>query len=149
MARESIYDRKVVEMIRASGKTGMTVGEVAERMHADIGKMSSGEWGMFCQQIIRCLSIRSKISPISRDVRGRPMVWGIFDPSRMSASQMIRSLSSGDCPACGGRKREKMSLCNGCYHKLDKDVQRRLYSRIGCGYEAAFREAIKALRPSD
>jgi hypothetical protein len=39
-----------------------------------------------------------------------------------------------------------MSFCGGCYHELPKDMQMKLYARVGSGYEQYYDEAKKWLR---
>jgi hypothetical protein len=46
---------------------------------------------------------------------------------------------------CGREKKSRYSFCYRCYKALDPELQRRLYRRIGGGYEEAFEEAHKFL----
>lgn len=43
-----------------------------------------------------------------------------------------------ECAACGGEKRERMSHCARCYHRLPREMKGQLYLRFGAGYEEAF-----------
>lgn len=54
-------------------------------------------------------------------------------------------LMSTECE-CGRVKRERQSFCGTCYRALPKDLQNRLYRRIGQGYEEAHAEARAILR---
>ena len=56
----------------------------------------------------------------------------------------VEELMSEEC-LCGREKRRQYSFCYRCYKLLPQDLQRRLYSRIGEGYEEAFEEAAKRL----
>jgi hypothetical protein len=64
---------------------------------------------------------------------------------RQTARALAASLDSNHCPGCSGYKRRHMSFCGRCYGKLPRAIQRRLYARIGCGYESAHESAIAAL----
>jgi hypothetical protein len=59
--------------------------------------------------------------------------------------QLIRSLRSATCPACGGKKKAGKSLCPTDYYALNPDQRKALYQRIGRGYEAALTEALEYL----
>jgi len=60
--------------------------------------------------------------------------------------ELIRELNSKTCQ-CGGTKNTHMSFCRKCYSSLPKDLKKRLYCRIGDGYEEAHSEAMSILRP--
>lgn len=58
---------------------------------------------------------------------------------------LIASLSSDLCPACGGHKKPAQSLCVKDYRRLPKARQQALYNRIGEGYEQAMTDAFNVL----
>jgi hypothetical protein len=57
----------------------------------------------------------------------------------------LRELKADRC-ACLRKKIPSMSFCGGCYHELPKDMQMKLYARVGSGYEQYYDEAKKWLR---
>lgn len=59
----------------------------------------------------------------------------------ISAIVAVRELESNAC-ACGRFKREKMSLCYKCYGQLPRELKRRLYDKVGAGYEEALEESL-------
>ena len=61
-------------------------------------------------------------------------------------SEMVASLRSGICPACGRGKIVKQSVCRACYIALPSCVRARLYKGIGKGYEQAFGDAMASLK---
>ena len=64
--------------------------------------------------------------------------------ARKEKSFYIEELESTECQCGAGKKRMK-PFCYCCFLKLPQDIQVRLYSGIGRGYEEAFEEAIKFL----
>ena len=56
--------------------------------------------------------------------------------------QLLRSLQSTICPACGETKITHQSLCKGDYYALPKPMQRALYLRIDHGYAEALADAL-------
>jgi hypothetical protein len=64
----------------------------------------------------------------------------------IGAPMALYSFRSAVCPACGGAKKPKMSLCFGCYGSLPKSIKPRLYLRLGRGYEGALRDALNSLK---
>jgi hypothetical protein len=46
---------------------------------------------------------------------------------------------------CKAAKESRRTFCKRCYFRLRKDLQRRLYRRMGDGYEEAYRDATKFL----
>ena len=54
-------------------------------------------------------------------------------------------LLSAECE-CGRAKKSGNSFCNRCYKALPKYLQRRLYRRVGEGYEEAHGEARAILK---
>jgi hypothetical protein len=60
--------------------------------------------------------------------------------------EIVKSLRSGSCEGCGGFKRPGFSHCSKCYYKLSVQIRKRLYLRVGNGYEEAFEESLKVLK---
>lgn len=50
-------------------------------------------------------------------------------------------------PGCNRGKRQGRTVCICCWNLLPRDVQIRLYNRIGEGYEEAYAEAMRVLLP--
>ena len=61
------------------------------------------------------------------------------------AAQLIESLGSTVCPACGGPKNRGHTFCSRDYFTLTKQGRTALYQRVGDGYEEAFSAALKKL----
>lgn len=59
--------------------------------------------------------------------------------------ELLDSLYSKTCPACGQRKREQQTFCGDCYHELPKRQQLALYRKFGRGYEQAVTDALNEL----
>lgn len=59
--------------------------------------------------------------------------------------EILESLGSTVCGACGGVKREKMSHCTSCYYALPQFMRKALYKRFGEGYEEAYEDSLKYL----
>lgn len=59
--------------------------------------------------------------------------------------ELLKSLRGSTCPACGGVKRPRMTLCYGCYKSLPHDAKMNLYKRVGDGYEPAVQFAMEFL----
>jgi hypothetical protein len=58
---------------------------------------------------------------------------------------LVASLIGTTCPACGGRKRSRNTLCAGEFYTLPRHVQRALYNPLGHGYREAVLEAMEFL----
>jgi DnaJ-class molecular chaperone len=69
----------------------------------------------------------------------------MMEVSEITTEQMVESLYSRTCPACGGRKGEQKTFCFECYERLRREKQSALYRRVGAGYESAVRDAMTAL----
>lgn len=65
----------------------------------------------------------------------------------MSLQDCAAILMSKRCPGCKGGKIQKMVFCRACYSRLPKPLQASLYRRYGHGFEAAYHEAIRILKP--
>lgn len=48
----------------------------------------------------------------------------------------LKELASEECQ-CGCEKNKGRTFCFGCYRKLPREIQSRLYSKLGHGYEEA------------
>ena len=58
--------------------------------------------------------------------------------------RLIRELRGTVC-RCGNSKHTRTSLCPACYFAVPPKIRRKLWLRIGEGYEAAYAEASAAL----
>lgn len=59
--------------------------------------------------------------------------------------ELIDSLRSKTCPACGGPKGERKTVCRGCFGKLDSSARDALYRPLGDGYAEAVDRAMRLL----
>lgn len=59
--------------------------------------------------------------------------------------ELLASLRSTTCPACGDAKKAKQTLCLTCYRACKRGTQQRLYDLMGEGYEEAVQQAFKDL----
>jgi hypothetical protein len=57
----------------------------------------------------------------------------------------VQSLRSTLCPACGGKKKARQTLCFSDYRALPKELRDRLFDRLGSGYEQAVANALEFL----
>jgi hypothetical protein len=60
-------------------------------------------------------------------------------------ADLVDSLQGRVCPACGGMKKAKQTLCARDYYRLRPDQREALYRRVGEGYEEAFDDAMRTL----
>jgi len=60
--------------------------------------------------------------------------------------QIIDSLASDVCGACGRVKRRRMSHCRACYYRLPAPMRTALYREWGHGYEEAYEASIEFLK---
>jgi hypothetical protein len=58
---------------------------------------------------------------------------------------LLASLSSTVCPACGQLKGSRMTLCRQHYYALPNPMRKALYNRVGEGYEEALAAALDYL----
>lgn len=65
----------------------------------------------------------------------------------MDSAELVKSLVSEVCPACDKTKKERQTFCSRCYYKLSGAQRKALYRLIGEGYEHAFDDAMKTLKP--
>lgn len=66
----------------------------------------------------------------------------------MSDRDLIAELIGTQC-RCGATKESRQTFCKRCYFRLRKDLQRRLYRRMGHGYEEAYRDAVAFIESLD
>lgn len=64
-------------------------------------------------------------------------------------ADLIRSLSSLRCPACGGPKERAHTLCGRDYFRLPGQARRDLYRRVGEGYREAVLAAFGLLKKTE
>lgn len=62
----------------------------------------------------------------------------------MSAHELAAELGGVDC-RCKAVKERGQTFCRRCYFRLPKHLQRRLYRRVGNGYEEAYSTAVEFL----
>lgn len=59
--------------------------------------------------------------------------------------EILGSLKSTKCAACGQPKKAMRSHCQRCYFALTPELRRGLYQRFGSGYEEAYEESLRFL----
>lgn len=64
---------------------------------------------------------------------------------QLTCLNLVRSLKSTRCPACGQTKGGAKTFCYACFAKLAPDQQRALYQRLDDGYETALLRALRVL----
>lgn len=52
-------------------------------------------------------------------------------------ADLVASLRSTTCPACGGEKRPNETLCSHEYYRLPRAKRNRLYDYVSAGYAEA------------
>jgi len=67
--------------------------------------------------------------------------------NKISMKEAIAILMSTECD-CGKSKPAKQVFCAACYRLLPKALQKRLYLKIGAGFEEAVSEAKEMLHDS-
>jgi len=67
----------------------------------------------------------------------------------LESKDLIHSLASGRCPACGKGKQPRNTFCAGCYYKLPARMRPTLYRRLGNGYEESVAQAMQILKRSE
>lgn len=55
---------------------------------------------------------------------------------------LLASLRSETCPACGSHKQSRHTLCGTCYRELPQPKRQALYDVVGQGYEQAVEAAL-------
>lgn len=63
----------------------------------------------------------------------------------LSDRQIVASLRSAVCPACGRVKKTAQSLCYSCYQRLSPAQRVALYDDLGNGYDDAIEAAFDRL----
>lgn len=58
---------------------------------------------------------------------------------------VVLSLRSTTCPACGSRKQSAKTLCLRDYRRLPGKMRNDLYNRVRCGYREAVIAALQFL----
>lgn len=64
---------------------------------------------------------------------------------QLGAENLVRSLRSIRCPACGAMKKKRQTFCGDCYFKLPAQAQRDLYRGLEDGYESYVLRALRTL----
>ncbi|HWT00227.1 MAG TPA: hypothetical protein VN256_08265 [Pyrinomonadaceae bacterium] len=59
--------------------------------------------------------------------------------------QILESLGSAVCEACGGPKEPKLSHCGSCFYRLSPAIRKALYLPFGKGYEHAYEGSLRVL----
>lgn len=62
-----------------------------------------------------------------------------------TTSDLVRSLLSCTCPACGFPKTGRKTLCKSCYFALPQPMRNALYQGVRDGYEEAVFAALERL----
>lgn len=62
--------------------------------------------------------------------------------TRQRRLEILESLGSETCGACGKAKAPKMSHCRACYFALPTIMRKALYRPFGEGYEEAYEESL-------
>jgi len=63
----------------------------------------------------------------------------------ITVQMLITSLRSRTCPACGGSKKSRRTLCLDCWKKLANSDHHDLCRQLGFGYAEAVQAAMEAL----
>jgi hypothetical protein len=67
----------------------------------------------------------------------------------ISDRDLVKSLQSVVCPACGGKKKRGHTFCGRDYFRLTHDMREALYNRLGHGYAEAVADAMEHLGAVD
>jgi len=67
----------------------------------------------------------------------------------LEAKDLVHSLSSSRCPACGGGKQPRNTFCGACYYRLPARQRPSVYRRLGNGYEEAVGLAMATLKKTE
>lgn len=65
----------------------------------------------------------------------------------MTEQEAYDDLMSANCKGCGGKKSPRKSFCGTCYRALPGKLKTDLYKLIGDGYEQAYGDSLRHLRP--
>lgn len=63
----------------------------------------------------------------------------------LSDAQLVASLRATLCPACGGSKKSRHTVCGRCYGRLSPTQRLALYDELGGGYAEAVEAALDRL----
>jgi predicted amidophosphoribosyltransferase len=66
--------------------------------------------------------------------------------AEMTDLEILESLDSEVCAACGRKKKSRMSHCRTCYYQLPPEMRKALYRRFDHGYQEAFRASLELLQ---
>jgi hypothetical protein len=64
---------------------------------------------------------------------------------QLTSAKLVKSLQSVTCPACGGAKVRRQTLCRRDYFRLPQSMRKALYNLLGKGYREAVAEALAFL----
>lgn len=64
---------------------------------------------------------------------------------QLSDADLVRSLASEVCPACGQQKEVRKTFCFTDYRRLPKAMREGVYQKLGHGYFEAVIEAMQYL----
>lgn len=67
----------------------------------------------------------------------------------IDTNALMMSLGSDTCPACGGKKIPRQTLCRSHYYKLPREMRMALYAHLGGGYRESVIAALQFLDISD
>jgi len=62
-----------------------------------------------------------------------------------TAVAAVEALNRTKCQ-CGAKKQSKRTFCARCFARLSPELQRRLYSPVGRGYEEAWKKSLAQLQ---
>jgi hypothetical protein len=63
------------------------------------------------------------------------------DGQRRGSGFYVEALKREAC-VCGRQKRSGLVFCNRCFNGLPRDLRKRLWQRLGEGFEDAYEEAL-------
>lgn len=74
------------------------------------------------------------------------MNYDVIECGKVTDRQLVRSLRSARCPACGGPKDAGKTFCGLDYFNLTQATRKSLYRLIGDGYREAVLCAMAQLK---
>src|SRR4051812_40059723 len=69
--------------------------------------------------------------------------------ANLTDRDLVHSLASKVCPACGGKKSVVHTFCRVDYYRLSRDEQNALYNRVGHGYREAVLAALQHFKKTE
>lgn len=69
----------------------------------------------------------------------------MINATKITDWMLIQSLTSTVCPACGGAKVSRQTLCRRDYFRLPHAMRKATYDRLGEGYKEAVIGALNFL----